>query len=453
MQNKAAQCIFFTALSIFIILLIFRNELSVWWSAYNVLNQKNESSFNQLLNSLKTYSNINSTNNPNDIISLFNIHKKQNIIPLPEVNIKTSETESISIVFTDEILETKNLPAGTEIIIREGTSGEEFHTKYEISIQNTPVYTTQTNEVSKKAENRIIHRGIEAITAFEAKITDQINLSFKGLSPIYRFNNYVSLPLVTTQEKVLIGLLPITNTQCKRNFSVGVLYSTSTSQISFNNLEKVINIDCTKVQTKQVSCEDCSFAPVNKFFYLPSEYTPKLVDTGLPGGGQVAEHVQKPIQELFKDLEKNNLLAEVSYAHRSYEKQIEIFNTYTFREMQLGRDRATAEKIVNTYSARPGHSEHQLGTAIDVRCRDCESVTDRNSRNDRIYAYLENNAHKYGFVISYPKGCESQTGYVYEPWHIRYVGITIAGQIYNSNYTTCNNNIYPGLYFEALGNY
>jgi D-alanyl-D-alanine carboxypeptidase len=453
MRNRILQYILLSVLSIFIVLLIFRNELSIWWSVYNFRNNKNEASFNQLLDSLKSYSNFYETNNPKEVINLFNTYKQKNIIPLPEININTSETELKSINFKDEIYETKKLPSGSEIIIKEGKLGEERTTKYSISIQDEVIYSAETSEISKKAEDRIIHKGSETKDIFGVRVSDLVKQSFTGFSPIYIFNNYLSVPPVASQEKVLIGLLPITNTKCNRSFSVGVLYNPSTNQILFNNVEKIINLDCSKTQTHQVSCEDCAFAPVNKFYYLPQTYTPRLVDTGLPGGGQIAEHVQKPLQELFKDLEKNNLLAEVSYAHRSYEKQTEIFNTYTFREMQLGRDKATAEKIVNTYSARPGHSEHQLGTAVDIRCRECNSVTDRNVRNDQIYAHLENNAYKYGFVISYPRNCESQTGYVYEPWHIRYVGVELAEQIHKTNYFRCENNIYPGLFFEALGNY
>ena len=83
----------------------------------------------------------------------------------------------------------------------------------------------------------------------------------------------------------------------------------------------------------------------------------------------------------------------------------------------------------DTYSARAGHSEHQTGLAFDV------GKIDDNYGNTKEGVWLKNNAHIYGFIIRYPKGKEHITGYKYEPWHIRYLGVDIATKVYNKGVT------------------
>lgn len=74
--------------------------------------------------------------------------------------------------------------------------------------------------------------------------------------------------------------------------------------------------------------------------------------------------------------------------------------------------------------ALPGTSEHQLGIAVDINADKTRST------NDEVYAWLAENAHRYGFILRYPKGKEEVTGTGYEPWHFRYVGIENAQMIY-----------------------
>lgn len=112
---------------------------------------------------------------------------------------------------------------------------------------------------------------------------------------------------------------------------------------------------------------------------------------------------------------------EVASAYRSYDDQARIYQSMVKGYGQTEADRQ---------SARPGHSEHQTGWAVDL--------DDANSDECRLEAcfadtaaakWLAANAHTYGFVIRYPAGKESVTGYNYEPWHIRYVGVELAGEM------------------------
>jgi D-alanyl-D-alanine carboxypeptidase len=105
---------------------------------------------------------------------------------------------------------------------------------------------------------------------------------------------------------------------------------------------------------------------------------------------------------------------------RSYSRQKTIYNNY------VAIDGVTK---ADTYSARPGHSEHQTGLAFDV------GAIDDNYGNTAAGKWLANNAHKYGFIIRYPKGKTHITGYKYEPWHIRYIGTNHATTIYNKQIT------------------
>ena len=85
----------------------------------------------------------------------------------------------------------------------------------------------------------------------------------------------------------------------------------------------------------------------------------------------------------------------------------------------------------DTYSARPGFSEHQTGLAVDIANINKTLIEE----NDKEFTWLKNNAHKYGFILRYQKNAEKITGYIYEPWHYRYVGTELASYIYSNNIT------------------
>ena len=93
-----------------------------------------------------------------------------------------------------------------------------------------------------------------------------------------------------------------------------------------------------------------------------------------------------------------------------------LYNSYVSRD---GKEEA------DTYSARPGHSEHQTGLAFDLNSIDI-SFADTDEGK-----WVVDNCYKYGFIIRYPEGKDNITGYIYEPWHLRYVGVDLATKLYN----------------------
>lgn len=116
----------------------------------------------------------------------------------------------------------------------------------------------------------------------------------------------------------------------------------------------------------------------------------------------------------------------VTSAYRSYAAQKRIFNNYAAKH---------GEKKANTFSARPGQSEHQLGTTVDLCIPGY--VLANAFGNTTSGQWLADNAYRYGFVMSYPKGTTDITGYIYEPWHFRYIGVDNAAAWKQSGLVLC----------------
>ena len=120
---------------------------------------------------------------------------------------------------------------------------------------------------------------------------------------------------------------------------------------------------------------------------------------------------------LYNEAFENDLELTIFSGYRSFEKQEKIWSN----------------NPNENYVAKPGYSEHQTGLAIDVSRKDIGLT--KNFKNTKEYQYLKNNAYKYGFIIRYPEDKEYITGYLFEPWHLRYVGEDIAKEIYEHNLT------------------
>ncbi|MBQ7687672.1 MAG: M15 family metallopeptidase [Clostridia bacterium] len=149
---------------------------------------------------------------------------------------------------------------------------------------------------------------------------------------------------------------------------------------------------------------------VNKTYSLPSSYTP----------GALTSETSAAFDRMQADAAAEGLNLYVSSGFRSYELQTSLYNRYVAADGKAAADR---------YSARPGHSEHQTGLAMDLN-------TITNSFADTAEGkWVDANCYKYGFILRYPLGKEAETGYMYEPWHLRYVGVEKAAAIYNSGLT------------------
>ncbi len=145
----------------------------------------------------------------------------------------------------------------------------------------------------------------------------------------------------------------------------------------------------------------------NKTYKLPSSYNP----------GSLTTETRAAMNEMFTDANSRGLNIYLSSGFRSYDTQEAIYNRYVNKDGQAEAD---------TYSARPGHSEHQTGLAFDVN--DIDYTFD----NTPEAKWLNDNCYKYGFILRYPKGKTNETGYIYESWHFRYVGVELATKLYNN---------------------
>ncbi|MNC23956.1 D-alanyl-D-alanine carboxypeptidase [compost metagenome] len=167
---------------------------------------------------------------------------------------------------------------------------------------------------------------------------------------------------------------------------------------------------------------------VNKQYQLPDGYKPAdLVYPDVPF--IFSEKIEKrmmrktaagALEQMFAGAKKDGVyLAGVS-AYRSEKTQTTLFNNYVARD---------GEEKARTYSAVPGHSEHQTGLAIDVSGSDGKCAAESCFGGTKEADWLAAHAAEYGFIIRYPEGKQGITGYMYEPWHIRYVGKDIAEEI------------------------
>ena len=145
----------------------------------------------------------------------------------------------------------------------------------------------------------------------------------------------------------------------------------------------------------------------NKTYSLPEDYNP---------GGLLPE-----CKEAFALMQRaataKGLNIYISSGFRSYASQKSIYNRYVSRDGRV---------LADTYSARPGHSEHQTGLAVDLN-----TITQSFGRT-KEGRWVAEHCHEYGFIIRYPEGKSHITGYCFEPWHLRYVGIDAATEIARS---------------------
>jgi D-alanyl-D-alanine carboxypeptidase len=120
----------------------------------------------------------------------------------------------------------------------------------------------------------------------------------------------------------------------------------------------------------------------------------------------------------------------VTSGYRSYKYQSTLFSDYVRQEMAKDASLSEAEAIAkaSTYSARAGQSEHQSGLCVDLITTSMGSLN-RTFENTKAFAWLRENAAQFGFILRYPEGKEHITGYIYEPWHYRFVGREAALEI------------------------
>lgn len=165
---------------------------------------------------------------------------------------------------------------------------------------------------------------------------------------------------------------------------------------------------------------------VNKYYKLDKDYEPedltKINSKFASGTQKLRKEAAGKFEEMASDMLKENLKIYAGSTYRSYSYQEGLYNRYVKKD---------GFKEAETYSARAGYSEHQLGLAVDI----VNGKWNYLSEGDKEYTWLVNNSYKYGFILRYPHESEYITGYVFEDWHFRYLGIELATKVHESKLT------------------
>ena len=230
-------------------------------------------------------------------------------------------------------------------------------------------------------------------------------------------------------EEKLDRYIKFSNNQEKLNYSIFFDNNTTFNALDIvtlvnANLDKEYysnNLILTKEESNKID------AIVNKYYQLEEDFEPNnLTPIDSKYARNNSQLLQKEATEAFNQMCSDAKLENISLysgsAYRSYEYQSTLYNNY------IKKDGLTAAE---TYSARPGYSEHQLGLAVDIMNGNWSYV----SKDNIEYSWLQANSYKYGFILRYPENKEYITGYMFEPWHYRYLGKELATKVYNSGLT------------------
>lgn len=156
----------------------------------------------------------------------------------------------------------------------------------------------------------------------------------------------------------------------------------------------------------------------------PVDYAPDdLVPVG--GGRQLRAAAATALQKMFTAAAARGLTLNIDSAYRSYDYQVGVFDRQVTR---------FGETIAERQVAKPGYSEHQTGLAADIGGGGCEIETCFATTAEG--RWVAANGYRYGFVIRYPDGDQSVTGFKYEPWHVRYVGVALATELHRTGTDT-----------------
>ncbi len=298
--------------------------------------------------------------------------------------------------------------------------GYKYSGKNKVSqINDIDVAKIGKQSIIYKLDNKLYNKYL--IRTVIVKDTDKPIIKLKGGSELnlYIGTDYNDLGFTATDNydgditsKVVIEGSVDTNTPGRYE----VTYKVSDSSGNETTTKRIINIlkDVpTSVSYSEKEVDSPTYINgiliVNKKYALPKNYNPGVDSTAYAA-----------LVNMQNDASANGYDLSLLSGFRSYNTQTNLYNNYVKR---YGKD------ATDTFSARAGHSEHQTGLAFDI------GKIDDNFGDTPSGKWLEENCHLYGFIIRYPKGKQNITGYKYEPWHVRYLGVDIATSVKESGLT------------------
>lgn len=322
----------------------------------------------------------------------------------------------------DKLKEKKEYSKILEYSVLENVYNEEYFDKYfEIN------YIEELSSV--KDINQLLDLGYTTneINTFYEKIPNSINIITTNE---YNENiiNYITLDYFS--EENLDRYIKYDNNENKLNsvYDTTIINDNYTYEdtVTFVNayLDKDYYTNDINLTNDEANSLDVL---VNKYYKLNSDYEPsdltKINSKFSSGNNQkLRKEAAIKFEEMATDALNEGLKIYAGSTYRSYDYQLGLYNRYVVKD---GFEEA------ETFSARAGYSEHQLGLAVDI----INGRWTYLSETDKEYDWLINNSYKYGYILRYPRNKEYVTGYVFEDWHFRYLGIELATKVYESNLT------------------
>lgn len=202
--------------------------------------------------------------------------------------------------------------------------------------------------------------------------------------------------------------------------------------VIFPNYMETINKNIEQDNTYIINNPESTLVLVNKQRKLPENFVPSQLITpnvnfsneGAKEKNQMKAVAALALEKLFISAEENGHILYAVSGYRSFKRQKSIYNNFVSKS---GKEKA------ETFSARPGTSEHQTGLAMDISVESQSFLLTEKFGETPEGIWVKNNAHRFGFILRYPKEKVDITGYIYEPWHIRYIGINHASYLFKNN--------------------
>lgn len=352
----------------------------------------------------------------------------------------SAESEYSKIEFEKLQVSDPNFIEGKKYIIP-GNPGYNVDTKRVLGIQSFRLPLTQSNQVINPTPEYTFTGGltIEQLKEFLqtqltlvlteiAKDTDAALLEGLALENIALGQE----DEFTAQANLInIGYAEVFMSNCNFYNELPITYNLTTKNYILTNTAEFKANLCAKyvppTVPEEATCTDCTLYPADKLHRLRADYAIEVINAdGVPGAQRFAVIAYSDLLDLYSAATNAGYNMRLTSAYRSYTDQQNVYEVWVQYEMGFGKSRAQAESDANSYSALPGFSEHQLGTTADISSLDCIGIETMCYSNEVFWQWLKENAHNYGFVMSYAPGKDNVTGYIYEPWHYRWIGVELA---------------------------
>ncbi len=339
------------------------------------------------------------------VLTIFKIYKPNK--PLNAESPSAYSDNSLSVMKSLDLYETINNKAYSktiEVLLENNALKKEYlNIYYEIDYVDLNNFSSIINQLIAKTYNS------EEINYILTYIKDDINI------------------LLNMEYIDILAFKNITNFDIN-NLDRYLAYQEKNTDYDLATVVTYVNIgldkegysEYTEYTTEEVN-NDLTIL-VNKYHKLPDDYVPNdLVSLSYNEN----YYLRQQAAQAFESLTAAGILEGVIFypfsPYRSFETQSVLYNRYVARDGIASAD---------TYSARPGFSEHQLGLAVDVRS---SNLSD--NLTPEHYEWMLDNSYKYGFIVRYPKGKQHITQFIEEPWHLRYLGIELATKVHDSGLT------------------